>query len=155
MARRVFISYQHQDQLKAKGFKLMQHNAGIDLDFTSRGLLDPVKSSDPSYITRQIKERLKGTSVTVVLLGSETSQSSWVENEIQWSLEKDPPNGLVAIRLSSDAPVPAGLEGAEVLDWQNPEDVHEFGPAVERAARAARRMADAAALTGSGSTCGR
>jgi hypothetical protein len=153
--RRIFLSYQHEDQLKAKGFNLMRYNKGLALEFVTRGLLDPVKSSDPSYIATQIKGRMKGTSVTVVLLGDKTADSEWVENEIRWSDEKDPPNGLLGIKLSPDAAVPDGLDGAEILDWTSPEDVHEFAAAIERAARTPRRMAEAAAAAGSGSGCGR
>jgi len=155
MARRVFLSYQHLDQLKAKGFNLMRYNKGLDLQFVTRGLLDPVKSKDPGYISRKIKETLKGTSVTVVLLGDKTTDSKWVDKEIQWSGEKDPPNGIVGIRLSPDAKVPPGMDGAEILDWNKPEDVREFGPAIERAASGARRMSDAKALVGSVGSCGR
>jgi hypothetical protein len=46
MARRVFISYQHKDQLKAKGFNLMRYNEYLDLEFVGRHLLDPVKSDN-------------------------------------------------------------------------------------------------------------
>lgn len=155
MTRRIFLSYQHEDQLRAKGFNLMHYNKRLNLEFVTRGLLDPVKSSDPDYITRQIKSKLKGTSVTVVLLGDKTADSDWVAKEIQWSSEKDPPNGLLGIKLTPDAQVPDGLDGAELLDWTSPEDVREFDAAIERAASAARRMKDAQALVGSGSNCGR
>lgn len=155
--RRIFLSYQHLDQLKAKGFNLMRYNKALGLEFVTRGLLDPVKSSNPAYISSQIKSALKGTSVTVVLLGDKTADSNWVRREIEWSAEKDPPNGLIGIKLSSDAVVPPGLEGAEILDWRSPDDVREFGNAIERAALGARRMADAQALVGStgGASCGR
>lgn len=140
MARRIFISYQHRDQLKAKGFNLMRYNKYLDLEFVGRHLLDPVKSDDPAYISRKIRERLKGTSVTVVLVGDVTAQSIWVSREIRWSLEKNPPNGILGVRLSPDAPVPDELmeRGAEILKWYEPEDVHEFQDAIERAAIAAR-----------------
>lgn len=155
--RRVFVSYQHQDQLKAKGFNLMRYNKALGLEFVTRGLLDPVKSSDPGYITSQIKATMKGTSVTVVLLGDKTADSSWIAKEIRMSGEKDPPNGLVGIKLSPDASVPEGMEGAEILNWNVPEDVREFGAAIDRAAAGARRMADAQALVGwtNGGGCGR
>jgi hypothetical protein len=74
--------------------------------------------------------------VTVVLIGAETAQSVWVGREIQWSLDKKPPNGLLGIRLSPNAPVPAEFmeRGVEILNWYKPEDVHEFQAAIERAA---------------------
>lgn len=156
MARRVFVSYHHADQMKAKGFDLMRYNRALGLEFTTRGLLDPVRSTDPAYIERCIKERQRGTSATVVLMNDATADSDWVSKEIQWSTEKSPPNGLVGIRLSPDAPVPAGMEGAEILNWDDPEDVREFGPAIERAANAARRLTVAAGQVGTAASgCGR
>lgn len=155
MTRRIFISYQHEDQLKAKGFNLMRYNKHLRLEFVGRHLLDPVKSDDPAYISRKIRERLKGSSVTVVLIGDVTAQSIWVGREIRWSLDKKPPNGLLGIRLSPNAPVPDELmeRGTEILSWYDPEDVHEFQDAIERAAAAAN-----SALimpTNSASTCAR
>ncbi len=155
MARRIFICYQHEDQLTAKGFNLMRYNKNLDLDFVGRHLLDPVKSSDPDYISRKIKEQIAGSSVTVVLIGDETADSEWVAKEIQWSLDKLPPNGIVGIRLNPQADIPQGLDdcGAEILNWYEPEDVHEFQDAIERAAAAARRAQ--LMPTNSASTCSR
>jgi hypothetical protein len=53
-------------------------------------------------------------------------------------LEKDPPNGLLAIKLTDDAQVPDALRdcGAEVIGWK-PKD---FADAIERAARQAGRL---------------
>src|SRR5260370_39076557 len=77
MPRRIFISYQHADQLTAKGFNLMRYNEHLDLEFVGRHLLDPVKSNDPDYIGRKIREQITGSSVTVVLIGDETADSEW------------------------------------------------------------------------------
>lgn len=141
MTWRVFISYQHLDQARARGFNLMSYNEGLDLEFVGRHLLDPVKSNDPDYISRKIREQIAGSSVTIVIIGDETTNSDWVAREIAWSLDKKPPNGTLGIRLSPDASIPEGLQecGAEVLDWFKPEDVHEFQAAITRARAAARR----------------
>jgi hypothetical protein len=141
MEIRIFISYQHADQLKAKGFNLMSYNDRLDLNFVGRHLLDPVNSNDPAYISRKIREQITGSSVTVVLIGSNTADSDWASREIDWSLAKNPPNGMVGIRLSPYAAVPGGLQecGAEILDWYKPEDVHEFQAAIERARAMTRR----------------
>lgn len=155
MPRYVFISYQHQDQMKAKGFNLMRYNKYLDLEFTGRHLLDPVQSNDPAYISRKIREQIRGSSVTVVLIGDNTAQSDWVEREIQWSLEKNPPNGLLGIRLNPNTPIPEVLvkRGVEILNWYRPEDVHEFPAAIERAAGMARLAP--MMVTNSTSTCQR
>lgn len=154
MVWRVFISYQHGDQLKAKGFNLMRYNANLGLKFRGRHLLDPVNSEDRAYISRKIREQIKGSSVTIVLIGNDTAQSEWVEREIQWSLDKEPPNGLLGIRLSPDALIPDMLAdcGAEILNWYEPDDVHEFQAVIERAAGMARLAP--MMPTNSATTCG-
>jgi hypothetical protein len=155
MARRVFISYQHTDQSKAKGFNLMRYNKNLDLNFVGRHLLDPVNSENQAYISSKIKEQITGSSVTIVLIGKNTAQSEWVQREVEWSLGKKPPNGLLGIRLSPDAATPDELteQGAEILNWYEPDDVHEFQDAIERAAVAAR-LSQAMPINSSG-TCSR
>ena len=153
MARRIFISYQHEDQMKAKGFNLLRWNKNVPTEFVGRHLLDPVNSSNTPYISRKIREQLKGTSVTVVLIGDNTWNSDWVENEIRWSLEKDPPNGIVGIYLKDGVKIPESLKdcGAEIVDWKP----DEFEAAFDRAAIASGRARVAAAGPGGGSSCAR
>ena len=153
MARRIFISYQHDDQMKAKGLNLLRWNKNVETEFVGRHLLDPVDSSDPGYIRRKIREQIKGTSVTVVLIGDNTSKSDWVEYEVNTSLDKKPPNGIVGIRLKDGVKIPESLKacGAEIIDW-NPD---EFEAAFDRAARASGRALVAAAGPGGGSSCAR
>jgi hypothetical protein len=144
VARRIFISYQHSDQMKAKGFNLLQWNKNVDLEFVGRHLLDPVDSNNEPYIKQKILEQLKGSSVTIVLVGKETHKSEWVKWEIERSVDKDNPNGVLAIRLDDSATLPVGSPvgdalrdvGAEVIDW----DPHKFADAIERAAKAAGRV---------------
>lgn len=139
MTRRVFISYQHADQMKAKGLNLMTHNSNVDVDFTGRHLLDPVKSSDPDYIGKKIREQIDGSSATIVLIGSETADSDWVEKEIQWSRDDD--KGIIGIRIDPNARIPNALvdAGAEILNWYKPEDVQAFNAAIERAIKGTKR----------------
>lgn len=158
MARRIFISYQHEDQQKAKGFNLLRWNKNVDLEFVGRHLLDPVNSENEAYITQKVKEQLKGTSVTVVLLGHNTADSDWVQREIEWSLGKQ--NGVLAIKLYDDiadpspnSPVGKALydAGAEVIGWE----VAKFESAIERAFKAAGRAEALASSGSSTSGCGR
>ncbi len=152
MPRRIFISFAYEDQAKAKGFNLLRWNKNVDVEFVGRHLLDPVKSTDSDYITRKVKEQLTGTSVTVVLVGAETADSEWVQREIEWSLEKG--NGVLAIRLHDDAPLPQGIVdcGAEVISW----DPSTFDDAIERAAlQVGRTKALQSTGTDTGSGCAR
>jgi hypothetical protein len=160
MARRIFISYQHKDQAQAKGFNLLNWNKNVDIEFVGRHLLDPVKSKDEAYISAKIKEQINGSSVTVVLLGGETCNSEWVADEIAWSLNKENPNGILAIRLKDqDPPLPLSSPvgkalqdcGAEIIDWEP----HNFAAAIERAFEAAARARTLKAVVASGGHCAR
>jgi MTH538 TIR-like domain (DUF1863) len=157
MARRVFLSYQHRDHGRAHGFNLLRHAPNLKLEYSVRHLLQPVDSVNDPYIARRIREQMKGTSVTVVLIGRHTAQSDWVAKEIEWSLQKEPANGVLGITIDAGADVPAPLRecGAEVIDWTEPSDVHQFEAAIERAALAASRGPAIAASLGGNSTCGR
>lgn len=142
MPRGIFISFQHKNRKQAKGFNLLHYNTSVDINFRGRHLLDPIKSENKDYIWRRIKEELRGTSVTVVLLGERTHRSAWVKREIEESVARG--NGVVAIELKGqNCPLPPNscvgkalrAAGAEVVGW----DPHVFAEAIERAALAAGR----------------
>ncbi|QGG41310.1 TIR domain-containing protein [Aeromicrobium yanjiei] len=153
MTRRVFISFQHSDLMKAKGLELMTHNKNVNVDFTGRHLLTPVKSEDSNYIGLKIREQIKGSSATIVLIGSKTADSDWVDREIEWT--RDAGHGLIGIRIDPQAPIPDSMKeaGAEILEWNTPEDVQQFDSAIERAIGATSRAKNMP--LNSTSTCGR
>jgi len=145
--------------MKAKGFNLLRWNENVNLDFVGRHLLDPVDSNNEQYIRSKVMEQIKGTSVTVVLIGKQTHDSDWVKSEIEMSLAKDDPNGILAIRLEDSIPLPGDSPvgkalkdaGAEIIDWAP----HEFGDAIERAFKAARRVQAIRNAGGRSSSCAR
>jgi len=159
VARRIFISYQHEDQMKAKGFNLLRWNKNVDLEFVGRHLLEPVDSNNEPYIRSRVLEQLKGTSVTVVLIGKKTHDSEWVRWEIEKSLEKENPNGILGIRLERNVPLPEGSHvgdalkeaGAEIIDWAP----NKFEEAIERAFKAAGRVKAIRSGKGGGHSCAR
>ena len=136
--RNIFISYQHKDQMKAKGFNLLSWAKNVDVDFVGRHLLDPVESKNKQYIDTKIREQIKGSSVTVVLIGKDTKKSKYQPFEIEQSLAKDSPNGILGIKLDKSVKLPKDSAvgqllrdaGAEVIDW----DSKKFADAIERAA---------------------
>lgn len=151
--RRVFISYEGSDRKKAKGFRLLRWNKNVDVEFHDRHLLDPVDSTNDQYIKRCINNELKGTSVTVVIVGENTKDSEWVDYEVQRSLDKG--NGIVAVKLPGvdDNKVPEKIRenGGEVVEW-NP---HEFDGAIERAAKQRSRVGQSSVKGKTGAGCGR
>lgn len=97
MARKVFFSFHYERDAWRAG---QVRNSNITQ--TIKGYLDKaeweeVKRKGDKAIRGWIDEQLKGTSVTVVLIGKETSGRKWVDYEIEKSIEKG--NGLLGIYI--------------------------------------------------------
>lgn len=155
--RHVFLSFHHGDVGKVRGLNLLSKAPNVDLDFSGRHLINPVKSEDPAYILRSIREQITGSSVTAIAAGDQTAQSDWIAEEVRLSLEKDPPNGFVVIKLTPNAEIPDGVpDYAEVVEWNGPDDLGAIGDAIEHAAAAREKVpAMQAATPGRGSSCGK
>lgn len=129
--------------MKAKGFNLLSWAKNVDVDFVGRHLLDPVDSKNKQYIDAKIREQIKGSSVTVVLIGKDTKKSKYQPFEIEQSLKKDNPNGILGIKLDPSVDLPKDSTvgkllhdaGAEIIDWKP----NKFSEAIERAALSTRR----------------
>lgn len=103
MARRVFFSFHYQDvgDFRANTvrqhwrFKLNHEDAG----FFDASIWESAKRTSPSALKRLINSALEGTTVTCVLVGSETYLRPWVRYEILKSFRRG--NGLLAIHINS------------------------------------------------------
>ena len=129
MAKRVFFSfYYEQDVWRATNVR----NAGkVDAraaaGWTDASLWEEANRKGRTEIERLIDAGLKGTSVTAVLIGSETASRPWVTYEIEKSIERG--NGLLGVRIhalkdqdrhrSRRGGVPEALNGRgyRVYDW--------------------------------------
>lgn len=155
MSRRIFISFSYTDRKIAQGFNLLRYNKNVDFEFVGRHLLSPVDSTNEAYISQKIREQIDGTSVTVVLIGKDTHESTWVAREIDWSLDKSKKNGVLGVLLEGaaepplDSPVGQALHDAQadIIKWAP----HTFAEEIERAALAAGR---AETLEGGGGGAG-
>ena len=114
--RRIFISFDHDDTFQVNGFLGLRQICD-GLEFYNHKLDRRILSTDDSYIKRVIREEyIKAASVTVVLIGNKTAQSTWVIWEIQESLRQK--KGLLGIRLKdSHGTIPAGIPENAVGAW--------------------------------------
>lgn len=99
MSRKVFYSF-HFDKDSQRAAQIRNSHAIADVD--EYGVIDSVdweeiKRSGPDSIKSWINDQLKYTSVTVVLIGAETSERQWVQYEIERSWERG--NGLVGVTI--------------------------------------------------------
>lgn len=100
MARRVFFSFHYEkdiwraNQVRNSWVTKPDREAAGFWDAAS---WEEVKKKGEKAIQSWIDNQLKGTSVTVVLIGAETYQRDWVIYEIQKSCERK--NGILGIYI--------------------------------------------------------
>jgi len=98
MARRVFFSFHYEtdiwraSQVRNSWVTKPDREAAGFWDAAAR---EEVKKKGEEAIKRWIEKQLEGTSVTVVLIGAETSDRKYVQYEIKQSWNKG--NGLIGI----------------------------------------------------------
>jgi len=99
MARRVFFSFHFErDIWRVNQVRNSNVVAGIDrAGFYDHSEYEEAKRKGDETIKRLIREKLEGTSVTIVLIGKETASRPYVQYEIEQSIERN--NGLLGIHI--------------------------------------------------------
>ena len=107
--RRVFVSYCHKDDQEWYD-ALSAFSDWLEL-FSDRSLGEPVRSDDPEYVNRAIREdRIVGSSVTIILCGARTYGRKYVDWEIRSTLHQS--HGLIGVALPT---VSRNVEGVAIV----------------------------------------
>jgi hypothetical protein len=146
MARRTFFSFHYdKDIWRANQVRNCNVVAGADTaGFFDHSEYEEAKKSGEDGIRRMIQKHLKNTSVTVVLIGSETANRPWVKYEIEQSIAQK--NGLLGIYINhlkdqdgntslyrgTKPTVPYGIE-FPAYDWDK--DLDRFRKEIEAAGK--------------------
>lgn len=146
MARKVFFSFKYKDVSRA----MVVRNSWVTQGKESAGFIDAadfeeLEKEGDQAIKNWIDGQLKGTSVTVVLVGEKTCGSRWVKYEIEKS--KEIGNGLIGIDISKIkdlqgntsercGKIPAGYD---FYFWNNNNGYENMGDWIEKAAKDANR----------------
>lgn len=99
MARKTFFSFHYKNDVwRANNVR----NSWVTQEREAAGFIDhadfeKVEKQGDEAIKRWIDDQLKGTSVTVVLIGTETNQRPYVKYELQKSYQKG--NGMLGIYI--------------------------------------------------------
>ncbi len=147
MARRVFFSFHYQNDVwRAANIRNSHIVEGVAAaGFSDASIWEEAKKKGDAAIKSMINKALDGTTVTAVLIGSQTAQRKYVTYEIEESIRRG--NGLLGIyidqikdqdgNISTRGAVPTALSkaGAPVYTW----DRNQFGQWVEAAAKKAGR----------------
>jgi hypothetical protein len=145
MARRVYFAFHWDDIFRVN----VVRNSNVVLGTTDAGFFDKseyeeARRKDPEEIARRLREKMKGTSVTAVLIGRQTWNRPWVDWEIRESIANK--NGLLGVYIhhvsslgQNDPPHPTPMlphVRAHVpfptIFWDT-RDVSQFARAVEEA----------------------
>jgi len=152
MARRVFFSFHYErdiwraSQVRNSWVTKPDREAAGFWDAAS---WEEVKKKGEEAIKAWIREQLKGTSVTVVLIGTETSKRKYVQYEIEQSWEKG--NGLIGVYIHNikdkdghtepkgeDPFIAMGYKGIRTYDWVSDDGYNKLGDWVEAAYKQAQ-----------------
>jgi hypothetical protein len=100
--RKVFVSYHHKDQASIDYFRKI-FSAAYDV-FTDCSLDEAIDSNNLPYVHRTIAENfISGTSITIVICGTDTWRRKCVDWEIYSTLHRD--HALLGIVLPHVQPV--------------------------------------------------
>ncbi len=146
MARHVFFSFKYEDVSRA----MVVRNSWVTQGKQSAGFIDAadfekVKRQGDTAIRSWIDGQLKGTSVTVVLVGQYTCSSRWVKYEIEKSIAIG--NGLLGIDISKIKDLQGNTsdrcgqlpKGYPFYLWNSDDGFKNMGDWIEKAAKAVGR----------------
>jgi hypothetical protein len=148
MARRVFFSFHYERDIWRAN---VVRKSWVTQDRKSAGFFDgslweEAQKKGDAAIKKMIDDALVGTSVTAVLIGAKTSTRTYVNYEIEKSIERG--NGLLGVRInliedkdgktdeSGVNPLPSKYS---VYGWFKDDGYKNLGKWVESAATAADR----------------
>lgn len=145
MARRVFFSFHYDNDVwRANQVRMANVVAGPDeAGFFDHSEYQEAKKQGDEGIRRMILRHLNNTTVTVVLIGSQTAYRPWVKYEIEKSIERK--NGLLGIYIhhlkkpgeqtSPKGPKPSVPSDVEfpAYDWDR--DLDRFRKEIEAAGK--------------------
>jgi len=147
MARKVFFSFKYDDVFRAMNVR----NSNVISSDAKAGFIDKadfekVEREGAEAIKNWIDDQLKGTSVTVVLVGANTDKSKWVQYEIDASIARG--NGLLTIDISKIADMEEEtteccgmtVKGYPNYLWNKNKGRENMGQWIEDAAKAAGKV---------------
>ena len=101
MARRVFFSFHYQDVIDFRANVVRKHWVPQDraaAGFFDASIWETAKRTSPLAVKRLINKEIQNTTVTVVLIGSDTYSRRWVRYEIIKSMAKG--NKILGVHIN-------------------------------------------------------
>ncbi|MCK6080980.1 TIR domain-containing protein [Microbacterium sp. EYE_5] len=127
MTKHIFLSFVEEDLETVRLFRGQARNKNSALAFDDYSVKVPYNSTSATYIRSKITEKIKASSVTIVLIGTHTWKSDWVAWEIKKSVELG--KKVIGVRLKAGVLIPGALTEAraKIVDWKIDDIVREIG----------------------------
>ncbi len=110
MAKKVFISYDHSEDLHYKNLlRAWDANTNFDFEFDQRSPNEPINSVDAVKIKQALAAKMKECDYLLVIVGEKSYKSNWMTWEIARAKESDVKLKLAAIKISTNNTTPPGL----------------------------------------------
>jgi len=146
VAHRTFFSFHYERDVQRASVvrNSSKLKSSITPEWIEASIWESAKTSGDAAVRKLIDDALLGTSVTAVLIGSQTASRRWVKYEIDKSIERG--NGLLGINIHNikdfagntdykgTNPLPAGYP---TYDWVNNDGYNNLGTWVDDAYDAA------------------
>jgi len=141
MARKVFFSFKYEDVSRAMVVRHSWVTQGRDAaGFIDAAAFEEVEEEGDGAIQDWIDDQLRGTTVTVVLVGAKTCSSKWVKYEIAESIKRG--NGLLGIDVSKIKDLKGNTSdrcgqipsGYKFYLWHSEDGYHKMGGWIDEAA---------------------
>jgi hypothetical protein len=101
MAKRVYFAFHYQDVIDFRANVVRNHNfiGGVEsAGYYDHSIWETAKKTNPLALKRLIDAELENTSVTVVLIGSDTWVRRWVRYELMKSIKRG--NRVLGIHIN-------------------------------------------------------
>ena len=123
--KNVFISFAYEDANEVNLLRGQAKSETSDIEFNDWSVKDAFDSKNADYIRRQITERIRQSSTTVVYVSDQTTNSNWVNWEVKKSLELG--KRVIAVHKGDTRPqrLPDAVRQAgsiQVIPWKKLKD---------------------------------
>jgi hypothetical protein len=111
--KKVFVSFDHSEDLHYKNLlKAWSSNPSFEFEFDQRSPDIAINSISASVIQASLTTMMKQADYLLVLIGTKSHTSSWMNWEIQRAKKSDVKLKLAAVKLSYSNTTPSGLLNA-------------------------------------------
>jgi hypothetical protein len=120
MAKKVYFAFHYQDVIDFRANVVRNHNgltSAEEAGYFDKSIWESAKKTNDLALKRMINSELIGTSVTVVLVGTQTYARRWVRYEIMKSVEKG--NVMLGVHIN-------GIKGKDQMTKTNGPNPFDF-----------------------------